>query len=75
MYTIIIILNVFNLLNALRVVRQIHWIILIFGRTMNVIINFMMMLLPIQIGFSFLSTCFIGPYLQKYCSLVNGIKM
>jgi hypothetical protein len=75
MYTIIIILNMYNLLSALRIFRIIHWIMLIIGRTFNVIFLFMMLLLPMQLGFSFLSTCFIGPYLSKYNSLSNGIKM
>ena len=75
MYTIIIILNMYNLLSALRIFRIIHWIMLIIGRTFNVIFLFMMLLLPMQLGFSFLSTCFIGPSLSKYNSLSNGIKM
>ena len=75
MYTIIIILNMYNLLSALRIFRIVHWIMLIIGRTFNVIFLFMMLLLPMQLGFSFLSTCFIGPYLSKYNSLSNGIKM
>ena len=75
MYTIIIILNMYNLLSALRIFRIIHWIMLIIGRTFNVIFLFMMLLLPMQLGFSFLSTCFSGPYLSKYNSLSNGIKM
>jgi hypothetical protein len=75
MYTIIIILNMYNLMSALRIFRIVHWIMLIIGRTFNVIFLFMMLLLPMQLGFSFLSTCFIGPYLSKYNSLSNGIKM
>ena len=75
MYTIIIILNMYNLLSALRIFRIIHWIMLIIGRTFNVIFLFMMLLLPMQLGFSLLSTCYIGPYLAKYNTLSNGIKM
>ena len=75
MYTIIIILNMYNLMSALRIFRIVHWIMLIIGRTFNVIFLFMMLLLPMQLGFSFLSTCFVGPYLSKYNSLSNGIKM
>jgi len=28
-----------------------------------------------QIGFSFLSTCLIGPYISQYNTLTNGLKM
>jgi hypothetical protein len=74
MYTIIILLNIFNLMNALRIFRLVHWIMLIIERTFNVIGLFMMGLIPIQIGFSFLSYIFVGPYLEKYAGLLQGIK-
>lgn len=74
MYTIIIILNVFNLLNALRIFRVVHWIMLIVERTFGVIGLFMMLLFPCQLGFSFLSCVFVGPYLNKYATLIGGIK-
>ena len=47
MYTLIIILNVFNLLGALRIFRIVHWIMIIIERTFSVIGLFMMLLLPI----------------------------
>ncbi len=75
LYTLIMILNMYNLLSALRIFRMIHWTLIIIGRTISVIFLFMIMLLPLQIGFSFLSTCLIGPYLSKYNTLTNGIKM
>lgn len=75
LYTLILILNMYNLLSALRIFRMVHWILLIIGRTISVIFLFMIMLLPMQIGFSFLSTCLIGPYLNKYNTLIDGIKM
>jgi hypothetical protein len=62
LYTLILILNMYNLLSALRIFRIIHWILLIVGRTISTLLLFMTMLLPMQIGFSFLSTCLIGPY-------------
>jgi hypothetical protein len=74
MYTIIILLNIFNLMNALRIFRLVHWIMLIIERTFNVIGLFMMGLIPIQIGFSFLSYIFVGPYLEKYAGLLQGVK-
>ena len=75
MYTIIMILNVYNILSALKIFRIVNWIMIIIGKAFNVIFLFMIMLIPMQIGFSFLSTCFVGPYLSKYNSLSNGIKM
>lgn len=74
MYTIIIILNIFNLLNALRIFRLVHWIMLIIERTFNVLYLFMMLLIPMQLGFSFLTQVFVGPYLQKYSTLTEGFK-
>ena len=47
MYTIIIILNVFNLLNAMRIFRVVHWIMTIIERTFSVVGLFMMLLLPV----------------------------
>jgi len=74
MYTLIIILNTFNLLNALRIFRIVHWIMLIIERTFYVIGLFMMLLIPCQLGFSFLSCVFVGPYLSKYATLIGGVK-
>ena len=74
MYTLIIIINIFNLLGALRIFRVVHWLMLIIERTFYVISLFMMLLIPMQVGFSFLSYVFVGPYLQKYSSLVAGLK-
>ena len=74
MYTIIILLNIFNLMNALRIFRLVHWIMLIVERTFNVIGLFMIGLLPIQVCFSFVSYIFVGPYLEKYSGLVEGLK-
>jgi hypothetical protein len=59
-YTIIIMINIFNLLNALRIFRLVHWIMLIIERTFSVIGLFMMLLIPMQFGFSFLSYVFVG---------------
>jgi hypothetical protein len=74
MYTLIIILNMFNLLNALRIFRVVHWIMLIVERTFYVIGLFMMLLFPCQLAFSFLSCMFVGPYLNKYSTLIGGLK-
>jgi len=74
MYTIIIILNMFNLMNALRIFRIVHWIMLILEKTFGVMGLFMMLLIPCQLGFGFLSYVFVGPYLAKYSSLIGGIK-
>lgn len=74
MYTVIIILNMFNLLNALRIFRIIHWIMLIVERTFGVIALFMMLLMPIQLGFAFFSVVLFGPYLEKYQNLIGGLK-
>ena len=75
MYTLIIIFNMYNLLNALRIFRKVHCIILILQKTTDTIMNFMMFLIPLQLGFAFLSYVFAGPYLIKYNSLINGVKM
>ena len=74
MYTLIIIFNIFNLVGALRIFRLVHWIMLIVERTFSVVGLFMMLLLPCQLGFSFLTYVFVGPYVQKYDSLIGGIK-
>lgn len=74
MYTIIIISNIFNLVGALRIFRIVHWIMLIIERTFAVAGLFMMMLLPMQLGFAFLTYVFVGPYVQKYDSLIAGMK-
>ena len=75
MYTLIVLLNMFNLFNALRIVRVVHWIMLIVEKTFYVIGLFMMLLIPCQVGFSFLSYVFVGPHLSKYNTLIGGIKM
>ena len=75
MYSIIILANLYNLLSALRIIRQVHWIMLIIEKTFGVIGLFMIILLPVQIGFSFLSLVFVGPYLTDYASLIGGLKM
>lgn len=74
MYTLIIIMNIFNLIGALRIFRVVHWIMLIIGKTFSVVFLFMMMLIPMQFGFSFLSCVQVGPYVKKYDSLTGGIK-
>lgn len=74
MYTLIIIINIFNLLGALRIFRIVHWVMLIIERTFSVIGLFMMLLIPMQLGFSFLSYVFVGPYLEKYSGIVAGLK-
>jgi len=74
MYTLIIILNMFNLLNALRIFRIIHWIMLIIERTFGVIGLFMMLLMPMQLGFAFFSVVLFGPYLEKYKDLIGALK-
>ena len=74
MYTLIIMINIFNLLGAMRIFRVVHWLMLIVERTFYVIGLFMMLLIPMQIGFSFLSLVFVGPYLSKYSTLVAGLK-
>lgn len=74
MYTVIMILNMYNLLNALRIFRVVHWIMLIIERTFGVLYLFFMLLVPAQLGFSFLSMVFAGPYLKKYSSLTAGFK-
>ena len=74
MYTLIIIFNIFNLVGALRIFRLVHWIMLIIERTFAVVGLFMMLLLPCQLGFSFLTYVFVGPYVKKYDSLIGGIK-
>ena len=73
-YTLIIILNLYNLVSALRIFRLVHWIMLILERTFYVVFLFMMLLVPLQVGFAFLSYVFAGPYLKKYDSIINGIK-
>jgi len=74
MYTVIMILNMFNLMNALRIFRVVHWIMLIIERTFGVLYLFFMLLVPAQLGFSFLSMVFAGPYLKKYSTLTAGFK-
>ena len=74
MYTLIIIFNIFNMLGALRIFRIVHWIMLIIERTFSVIGLFMIMLFPSLVGFSFLSYVFVGPYLEKYAGIVQGLK-
>lgn len=74
MYTLIIIFNIYNLVGALRIFRLVHWIMLIIERTFEVVTLFMMLLLPCQLGFSFLSYVFVGPYVKKYDSLIGGFK-
>jgi len=64
----------FNLLNAMRIFRIVHWIMLILETTFEVMGLFMMLLIPCQLGFGFLSYVFVGPYLAKYNSLIGGVK-
>jgi len=73
-YTLIMIFNLLNLLEALRIIRIVHWLMLTIERTNHVILLFMMMLIPLQVGFAFLTYVFVGPYLKKYSSMVNGFK-
>jgi len=47
MYSIIILANLYNLLSALRIIRQVHWIMMIIEKTFGVIGLFMIMLLPV----------------------------
>lgn len=75
MYSLIILANLFNVLAALRIFRIVHWIMLIIEKTFAVIGLFMLILFPIQFGFSYLSLVFIGPYLQDYSSITKGLKM
>lgn len=74
MYTLIIIFNIYNLLGSLRIFRLIHWIMLIVEGSFDLVKNFMMLLLPMQLGFSFISLVFVGPYVKKYDSITNGFK-
>jgi hypothetical protein len=75
MYSIIILVNLWNLMNSLRISRQVHWIMLIIEKTFAVIALFFIILIPVQIGFSFLSLAFAGPYIKEYDSLTGGLKM
>ena len=74
MYTLIIIANIYNLLGALRIFRLIHWIMMIVEGSFDLVQNFMMLLLPLQLAFSFISLVFVGPYVKKYDSITNGFK-
>ena len=74
MYTLIIIFNIFNLMGALRIFRIVHWIMLIIERTFGVVLYFMALLLPLQLGFSFFTYVFVGPYLKKFDGLIGGFK-
>lgn len=75
MYSIIIILNMWNVLNAMRVIRIVHWIILIIERTFNVVKSFLVLLIPAQLFFAFLTNVQIGPFLQRYFKLMDSFKM
>jgi len=48
---------------------------LIIEKTFAVIALFFIILIPVQIGFSFFSLVLIGPYLKEYNTLMNGLKM
>lgn len=65
----------FNLTNAMKIFRIIAWIKLIVDRTLNVTTLFLMFLLPIQLGFAFLTYVYMGPYLEKYSTLIGCAKM
>lgn len=62
MYTLIMLFNVYNLLGALRIFRVVNWVMLMVERTIGVVMLFMIMLIPMQIGFAFLTLVFVGPY-------------
>jgi len=64
-----------NLIMAMRIFRIVHWIMLILEKTFHVLILYFMTLVPVQMGFSYLSYVFAGPYLEKYSSFLAGIKM
>lgn len=74
-YSFIIVINMFNMINALRIARTIHWTMLIIERTLKVLITFFMMLTPIQIGFVFTSIAGAGPYDANYATFVGSLKM
>ena len=74
MYTLIIIFNIFNLMGALRIIRTVHWIMLIIERTFGVVMYFMFLLMPLQVGFSFFTYVFVGPYLKNFDGLIGGFK-
>ena len=65
----------FNLTNAMKIFRIVTWIKLIVDRTLNVTVLFLMFLLPIQLGFAFLTYVYMGPYLEKYSTLIGCAKM
>jgi hypothetical protein len=65
----------FNLTNAAKIFRIITWIKLIVDRTLKVTVLFLMFLLPIQLGFAFLTYVYMGPYLEKYSTLIGCAKM
>lgn len=48
---------------------------MILEKTFSVISLFMLILLPLQLGFSFLTLVFAGPYLTAYASITDGFKM
>ena len=55
-YSFIIMCNMFNLLNSIRIFRIVEWIMAIIEQTFFVISLFLLMLIPLQIGFGFFST-------------------
>ena len=55
MYSIIIVLNMWNLLNAMRFFRIVNWIILIIEKTFVVVVQFLFILFPIMFAFAFFS--------------------
>lgn len=65
----------FNLTNAMKIFRIVTWIKLIIDKTLNVTTLFLMFLIPIQLGFAFLTYVFMGPYLGKYSTLIGCAKM
>lgn len=65
--------EIYLFFNSLRIVRKIHWTMLIFERTFGIFIYFCLFLFPLLIGFTFLANMFYGPYLYGYSLFVFAL--
>lgn len=67
--------NMFNLVNSIRIFRIVEWIMSIIEQTFHVISLFLIMLIPLQIGFGFFSTVQFGPNVKAYVDLMGSMKV
>ena len=74
-YSFIIICNLFNLSNALRIFRVVDWFQIMLENTLYVLAMFLIMLIPLQLGFGFFTVVQIGPYIPQYKSLLGSLQV